>query len=666
MNCQIIAYSLKYKCKSRGKTLLSTLRIKHAKACFIALLLLSASHNGLKAQNRHIIDSLQNQLKKFDAFRKELGSNSPPLVDTTKANLLYNLTLQYWANVPDTATYYDQNLLTLSQHIGYQKGIGNAYNGMGLINMQTKNYAVSLSNYKKAIQVRTEIGDKTGLAWTYNNIGLYYGNQGDFEEEISYHLKSIKIKEEIGDKVGIAASYGKIGHAYSELGKFADAVSNYLNALKIGEEDNDNSQIEAFYSDIGDLYYNQGNYKEALTNYRDEFKIATKNSDTIHMAYPDINLGRVFYKLGNYTDAIKYMLASLKIWGKTHDKAHVAEIHYYLGLVYLAKGNYAMALNFADSSLKEFQVLGSPHTLSEVDIELASIYEKQGKLKDALDLATQGLSLAKPIGARIEMQDAYIRLAAINAEMQNYKGAYESYQNYVVNLDSISSNEIVKRIETLEMNYAFNRKEDSARIEEEKNTIIKTAESNRKSIITLSAIVISVLTLILAALLISRQQLRHRKDTIIFEKDKRQMESELTNAKIVLDDYIQNMAEKNKLLEEFKTDLEGFKNLYDKERIEKLDYLNKATILTDEHWNKFKQLFEQVHKDFFKRLKEKLPDLTQSEMRLISLTKLSIGTKQMAGILGVSFDTIKKSRHRLRKKLGLSEEDSIDDVVNSI
>jgi len=144
------------------------------------------------------------------------------------------------------------------------------------------------------------------------------------------------------------------------------------------------------------------------------------------------------------------------------------------------------------------------------------------------------------------------------------------------------------------------------------------------------------------------------------------MESELNNAKIVLDDYIRNMEEKNKLLEEFKTDLEGFKKSYDKERMEKLEYLNKATILTDEDWNKFKQLFEQVHKDFFKRLKEKLPDLTQAEIRLVSLTKLSIGTKQMAGILGVSFDTIKKSRHRLRKKLDLAEEDSIDDVVDTI
>jgi len=234
------------------------------------------------------------------------------------------------------------------------------------------------------------------------------------------------------------------------------------------------------------------------------------------------------------------------------------------------------------------------------------------------------------------------------------------------------------------MNYAFNKKVDSTRVEQEKKDIIKTAESNRKSIITGSAIVISLLTLILAFVLVNRQHLKRKKDKMLFEKnlvlsekekdllklEKQHVEDELKNAKTVLDEYIQNMAEKNKLLEEFKVDMEKLKDIKDKERdkerIEKLEYLNKATILTDGDWNKFKYLFEHVHKDFFKRLKEKLPDLTQAEIRLVSLTKLSIGTKQMAGILGVSFDTIKVSRHRLRKKLGLSEGYSLEDIANSI
>jgi len=636
------------------------------KISFLILFTLSSSLLALRAQDRLIIDSLQNELRQYESAKNELGKNATLLMDTTKADILYGIAFHYLRNPHDTGIYYANQLLALSEQIGYKKGVGNAYNALGLIYMGMQNYPAALNYYQKSFEIRTAIGDKKGLAGTYNNLGLFYGNQGDFEEEIAYHLKSLKLKEEIGDREGMAASYGKIGHAYSVLGKFPEAISNYLHALKIDDEDSNKSGSSGAYGDIGDVYYNEGNYPEALKNYLKEYTIASKFPDSYTLACADVSMGRIYYKLDNDTGAIKYFSSSVKINEKLDNKTTIADIYANLGLVYLAIGNYSMALSSADSSLKENENIGSRFNISKVTIEIGSIYEKQGRLKDALDAVTKGLSLAKEVKARVLMQDAYSHLTHIYAELHDYKSAFEANQEYDINLDSISSNENIEKIATLQMNYEFTKKEDSIREEIEKENIIKTAESKRKSIITDSAVVISLLTLILALVLINRQQLKHKKDKIIFEKEKQQIESELTNAKMVLDEYIQNMEEKNKLLEEFKMDLEGFKTLYDKDRIEKLEYLNKVTILTDEDWNKFKQLFEQVHKNFFKRLKEKLPDLTQAETRLICLTKLELGTKQMAGILGVSVDTIKVSRHRLRKKLGLSDEKTLEDVSNSI
>jgi DNA-binding CsgD family transcriptional regulator len=203
------------------------------------------------------------------------------------------------------------------------------------------------------------------------------------------------------------------------------------------------------------------------------------------------------------------------------------------------------------------------------------------------------------------------------------------------------------------------------------------AEIKRKSIITDSAIIISVLTLLLALLLINRQQVMRKKDKMIFEKtlvlyeqEKKRVEGELANATIQLDEYIKSMVEKNALLEQFKFDLENIRNLkareIDENRIEHLEQLNKTTILTEEDWSKFRELFEQVYKGFLIRLKEKFPDLSQAEVRLICLTKLNLDTKQMAGILGVSSNSIIVTRHRLRKKLGLSDTEEINSIANSI
>ena len=635
------------------------------KTLALLFLILYFSLFTVHAQDRAVIDSLKNELKVFESHKKEMGRNATPLMDSIKANLLHELALKFWTNKVDTSLYYSQQLLALSQQIGYTKGVGAGYNMMGLVNMAMKNYAVADDYYRKSLKIRTDIGDKTGMAWTCNNMGLMYGNLGEMNESIKWHTQSLQIKKEINDKPGMASSYGKIGHDYTNLGDFPKALNNYLNALKIWEEDSNRKEIGGVYLNIGNLYYSAGNYPEALINYRNELKIADETGDKEQIAYADVNMGRICYKQGNDSLAINYLQASLKILNELGKLGSNAEIHYNLGLVYLAMGKYPEALNNADSSLKEWQMV-SPIGVSRVSVEIGSIYEKQGRFQDALESATKGLTIAKQIQAKVEIKDAYNLLADINAAMHNYEAAYYNNKEYSNAADSLSSNENAKKVATLEMNYTFQKKEDSASAEQEKRDFIKTAESKRKSIITGSAVVISILTLLMALLFINRQQLKRKKDAVVFENEKQRIEIELANAKTMLDEYIQSMEEKNKLLEEFKADVEGFKNLYDKERIEKLEYLNKATILTEEDWNKFKQLFDHVHKDFFKRLKEKLPDLTQSEMRLICLTKLAIGTKQMAGILGVSFDTIKKSRHRLRKKLGLPEEDSLDDVVNSI
>ena len=252
------------------------------KTLALLFLILYFSLFTVHAQDRAVIDSLKNELKVFESHKKEMGRNATPLMDSIKANLLHELALKFWTNKVDTSLYYSQQLLALSQQIGYTKGVGAGYNMMGLVNMAMKNYAVADDYYRKSLKIRTDIGDKTGMAWTCNNMGLMYGNLGEMNESIKWHTQSLQIKKEINDKPGMASSYGKIGHDYTNLGDFPKALNNYLNALKIWEEDSNRKEIGGVYLNIGNLYYSAGNYPEALINYRNELKIADETGDKEH------------------------------------------------------------------------------------------------------------------------------------------------------------------------------------------------------------------------------------------------------------------------------------------------------------------------------------------------------------------------------------------------
>lgn len=95
-------------------------------------------------------------------------------------------------------------------------------------------------------------------------------------------------------------------------------------------------------------------------------------------------------------------------------------------------------------------------------------------------------------------------------------------------------------------------------------------------------------------------------------------------------------------------------------------HLHQAIILTDSDWEKFKAQFELHYPDFYIRLHEHLPHLTPSEIRLITLLKLQLSTKAMAAILGISPQSIIKTRYRLKKKLKVDKDKKLDKALEWI
>ncbi|GAB3925040.1 hypothetical protein GCM10028804_26220 [Larkinella terrae] len=86
----------------------------------------------------------------------------------------------------------------------------------------------------------------------------------------------------------------------------------------------------------------------------------------------------------------------------------------------------------------------------------------------------------------------------------------------------------------------------------------------------------------------------------------------------------------------------------------------------DKEWEDFKLYFEQVHQHFFVRLKENCPDLTAGELRLCALVRLNLSLRESATILGISPDSVKTARYRIRKKLNLPEAENLTDFLLKI
>lgn len=86
---------------------------------------------------------------------------------------------------------------------------------------------------------------------------------------------------------------------------------------------------------------------------------------------------------------------------------------------------------------------------------------------------------------------------------------------------------------------------------------------------------------------------------------------------------------------------------------------NMQTQLNDSIWQQFNSHFLQTNPDFIKTLTHKYPTLTPFEIKLCVLLYLNLDTKEIASILCQTYDSIRVSRTRLRKKLNLNNEDNL-------
>jgi len=69
--------------------------------------------------------------------------------------------------------------------------------------------------------------------------------------------------------------------------------------------------------------------------------------------------------------------------------------------------------------------------------------------------------------------------------------------------------------------------------------------------------------------------------------------------------------------------------------------------------------FNEVDKDFIQSLVQKHPSLTSNDLRICSLIRLNLNTKEIASLLNISIRGAEQSRYRLKKRLGLEKEDNL-------
>ena len=83
----------------------------------------------------------------------------------------------------------------------------------------------------------------------------------------------------------------------------------------------------------------------------------------------------------------------------------------------------------------------------------------------------------------------------------------------------------------------------------------------------------------------------------------------------------------------------------------------------DDDWQQFAYHFDQVHVDFLKRLREQYPQLSANDHKLCAYLRMNLSSKEIATLMNISVRGVEASRYRLRKRLELSSDANLAEVI---
>ena len=165
----------------------------------------------------------------------------------------------------------------------------------------------------------------------------------------------------------------------------------------------------------------------------------------------------------------------------------------------------------------------------------------------------------------------------------------------------------------------------------------------------------------IAFLYINKQRIKHLHKEQLAAQQK--LATELL-AREQLQSLTQSLIQKTNLAEELQVQIN--QRSVSAERQGLTATLSSLTILTEADWEKFKSIFEQLYPGFFMNLRGKIPDISIAESRMAALARLQFPTSQVASILGISPNSVYKTRQRLRQRLRVDTDMEIDEFISSI
>lgn len=435
--------------------------------------------NSLFAQ-RKVADSLQ-------ALLKAHTSN-----DTTRVNLINNLAREIRRSNVKLADSLVSSAITLSEQLKYSKGKGVALTLKAMRDYDNSDFPNATKTFEEARLLLESANDTRGLAFLMRGRANLLMDEGNYALSLDDFLHGLKLAEQAGD-IRMAIDINQnIGYLYNILGEDEKAIPYQNAALRQAESIGYKRGMSGAHNAIGKTYKTRGNYSASLDAYMKSLRIAEelKDSANIYIAYS--NVGDVYERMGKYKEAFAYLRPALAF-----------------NLVRPARNTMVPWDDWA---------IGKAHTHS-------------GNADSGLYYAKHAYELSLQMGWKLYLREITYLISESAAKLKQWDTAYKYQVLTSAYKDSLTGVETARKTTMLQAQFDLDKKQ--AEID------IQKAE-NRKERAFLIMVLGGLLSVIVLAVILFRNNRHKQKANVLLQKQKKEIDEKARELSVQKDELQQS------------------------------------------------------------------------------------------------------------------------------
>lgn len=527
--------------------------------------------------------------------------------------------------------------------IDYQNKIKNAPNDSLKVE-----YLLNLGTYQKARNL--------------DQLPIYHQQVREILEKNNYsntkHLKTLLIQSGV---------YKRRTFDYS------GALKAYLKAQEIIIRTNDTIYLGVNYGNIAMLYKYKNECKKAIVNFKKAIKRNTLNKNYRLLGINYANIAKCYAKTNKVDSsfyAIEKGIINAKISG---DKDILQLVNWYKASLLQEQERYKEALPLQIEYLEHNKNINKHLSVLTANKNIAKTYLGLKNYNKALFHANEAIHQGTKTNIENRLAEVYKTRGNIYKAMGKYELAFEDLQTYDKIQKEVDIVNNAKKFKEIEMTNSFEQEriKDSVVFAEEKNKIRLQVEKQKveKKFYLVSFIAMGMITIFIFYFGY-QLYLRIKKETQIKEEKLSQtildLSTEVTTKKEevnqLLTETVIHLNTKEKLAE----NLAKLSQAQEDSSLKGIIADLKAEKLGDSKVLVLKKNIETYNYEFLKKLKNLHPNLTKTDVEVCSFIRIGLSRKEISSLRKTSIEAIKSTKYRLKKKLNLSSQQSLDDYIKSL